>query len=199
MKKIILSFISILLLLTVFFACKDEISNKDKSQPTISNIKVNWGRPIRIVIDSLDIDTTVITNMDTLDLGEEGWRERVDTLILKDSLLFSAYLSDDYKLSTLMLRIYKEGKPTIEEANGDTAFYRLRVWTNMYGKKDTIINNLNAFYIPDIINKNVDGTNVRYPVATGEYNLRVIFFDTFGKGDSVVHKVYIQHRDSLLK
>lgn len=194
MKKCIFSFISILLLGTVLFSCKDEISGKDKLKPVISDIKVNWERAVRIKIDSLKIDTLIVTNRETSETGA-----RIDTLIKGDTLFFSAHMSDDYQLSTFILRIFKEGLPTIEEAGGDTAYTKFKVWSEIYGVKDTIIENLRAFPIPDSISKNIEGKNVQINVASGDYIFRVVCMDTFGRTDSVDHDVYVLHRDSLLK
>lgn len=195
--------------MTIFFSCEDNIMGKDKSSPEISDVKVNWGRPIKIKFDSLQIDiindkidttiikidTLVYTNIDTLNLTET----HLDTLILGDTVFFSGYMKDDYQLSSFILRLLKKGLPTIEEMGGDTAFYAKKVWQEIYSKQDTLIKNLRVFDVKDSIKKNTDGTTINVPVATGEYIFRVVLVDTYGKADSLDHKVHLLRRNSLLK
>lgn len=218
MKKCILSFISILILATLFFSCKDNITGKDTSKPTISSVTLNWGRPIKVKFDSIHvdtifdvndptkyvldttiikIDTLVYTNVDTLDY--EGIGGHLDTLITGDTVFFSAHLEDDNQLSSFILRLFMSEFPTVEELDGDTAIYIYKVWQNVYSLKDTTIHNMRALPIKDSIPINVDGEKVNLPVATGPYFFRVVLLDTYGKADSLDHNVILLNRNSLVK
>lgn len=219
MKKCILSFISLLILTTLFFSCKDNITGKDTLQPTIEAIKLNWNRPIRINFDSVqvdtifdkddptkytldtiaefEIDTIVYTNIDIADFELEGGHK--DTLITGDTVFFSAYMEDDHQLSSFILRLFKSGFPTVAETQTDTAIVMRKVWQEVYGLKDTLIENMRAYPIKDSIPKIIDGKQVTLPVASGDYIFRVVLIDTYGKADSVDHNVWMMHRKSLLK
>ncbi len=219
MKKCILSFISLLILTTLFFSCKDNITGKDTLQPTIEAIKLNWNRPIRINFDSVqvdtifdkddptkytldtiaefEIDTIIYTNIDVADFESQGGHK--DTLITGDTVFFSAYMADDYQLSSFILRLFKSGLPTVAETQTDTAIVMRKVWQEVYGLKDTLIENMRAYPIKDSIPKMIDGKQVTLPVASGDYIFRVVLIDTYGKADSVDHNVWMMHRKSLLK
>ena len=219
MKKCILSFISLLILTTLFFSCKDNITGKDTLQPTIEAIKLNWNRPIRINFDSVqvdtifdkddptkytldtiaefEIDTIIYTNIDVADFESQGGHK--DTLITGDTVFFSAYMADDYQLSSFILRLFKSGLPTVAETQTDTAIVMRKVWQEVYGLKDTLIENMRAYPIKDSIPKIIDGKQVTLPVASGDYIFRVVLIDTYGKADSVDHNVWMMHRKSLLK
>ncbi|WP_145996316.1 hypothetical protein [Dysgonomonas massiliensis] len=219
MKKCILSFISLLILTTLFFSCKDNITGKDTLQPTVEAIKLNWNRPIRINFDSVqvdtifdkddptkytldtiaefEIDTIVYTNIDIADFESQGGHK--DTLITGDTVFFSAYMEDDHQLSSFILRLFKSGFPTVAETQTDTAIVMRKVWQEVYGLKDTLIENMRAYPIKDSIPKIIDGKQVTLPVASGDYIFRVVLIDTYGKADSVDHNVWMMHRKSLLK
>lgn len=219
MKKCILSFISLLILATLFFSCKDNITGKDTLQPTISNVKLNWGRPIRINFDSIqvdtifdkddptkyeldtiaefEIDTIIYTNIDVADYESQGGHK--DTLIAGDTVFFSAYLEDDHQLSSFILRLFKSGLPTVAETKTDTAIVIRKVWQEVYGLKDTLIQNMRAFPIKDSISVALDGKSVKLPISSGDYIFRVVLIDTYGKMDSLDHNVWVMHRKSLLK
>lgn len=188
-------------------------------QPTIEAIKLNWNRPIRINFDSVqvdtifdkddptkytldtiaefEIDTIIYTNIDVADFESQGGHK--DTLITGDTVFFSAYMADDYQLSSFILRLFKSGLPTVAETQTDTAIVMRKVWQEVYGLKDTLIENMRAYPIKDSIPKMIDGKQVTLPVASGDYIFRVVLIDTYGKADSVDHNVWMMHRKSLLK
>lgn len=195
MKKIILSLLFITVFTTILFSCKDDEFKNDHSAPVIEDIKVNWGDTLKFKTGDQQ-DTIIRINTDTLSIPEGG---RVDTVVLGKKLFFSGHLSDDNGMSTLLLRISKTDYPTIEEAGGDTALVKYKVWTTIFGKRDTIISRLDAFHIDDSISGRRDGKLQYFDVAQGIYNFSVVCMDQAGKADSVVHKVYLIHRDSIFK
>lgn len=219
MKKCILFFISSLILATLFFSCKDEITGKDTSAPTVSAIKLNWNRSVRINFDSIqvdtifdkddpskykldtiasfEIDTIIKTNIDVAAFESQGGHK--DTLIAGDTVFFTAYMEDDHQLSSFILRLFKSGFPTVAETQTDTAIVLRKVWQDVYGLKDTLIENMRAYPIKDSIPKVINGKQVTLPVASGDYIFRVVLVDTYGKADSIDHNVWLMHRKSLLK
>lgn len=193
MKKIIFSFLGIIILTTIFFSCKDEEFKDDHSAPLIEDIKVNWGDTLRFKREGLQ-DTIITINTDTLNIPEGG---RVDTVVLGKNLFFSGYLSDDQGLSSLLLRISKTDFPTIDQENGDSALVKYKVWSTIFGKKDTTISKLNVYHIEDSIAGAKDGKMQFFKVSQGIYNFSVVCMDQAGKLDSVVHKVFLIRRDSI--
>lgn len=178
-----------ILLVAYFFSCAK--TDSDTTPPVISAVMINSN------------DTIVVRPGDTIRINEDE-EESLKTIVLGRKLKFKALFSDDKMLSSYRIRI--EVHPDNLGVEDDSVYYVKRRWSEIFGLKeyafdirpnDNILIPENFDYTGKSPITNAD-TTMKRPVREGLYNLQVLLIDAAGNGDSVVQKVTLLKRKTII-
>lgn len=163
---------------------EDENNENPQISEVFFNLRdtIHWNGEVFSINNNNTLDD--VSRMDTLPIEKMVYvRARFDDMAKANSL--SGYL-------VVLDSIY--GSTRI-----DSVFRFSRQGGSIFGKSDTLVERNNLTRIPFSFTKNQNGKIETFYTYQGDYSMKIVCGNTFGRRDSLIYTVKVLSRDSIYK